>query len=76
MFGMQTDMLTTCQRETLQPTMQYFTSLNLSVFNTLHIRNPKSSINTQEELPLIITDQSWQEKHKVLDRKPKRKSLL
>jgi len=64
LFGMQTDVLTTCQRETLQPTMQYFTSSNLSVFNTLHIGNPKSSINAQEELPFTITDQSWQEKHK------------
>ena len=46
LFGMQTDVLVTHQRETLQPTMQHFTSFNLSAFNTMHIRNPKSPINT------------------------------
>lgn len=45
--GMRTDVLIICQRETLQPTMQYFTSLNPSVFNTMHIINPKSPTNIQ-----------------------------
>ena len=67
LFGMQTGGIITCQRETLQPTIQYFTSLNLSVFNTLHISNPKSPINIQGESPLTISDQSWQEKYKQSD---------